>query len=141
MALIRPFSSVDEAAVSALWAQAFPGDPARNEPRGFIARKRTRDSDLFWVAEADGEVVGAVVAGYDGVRGWLYHLAVAPGLQGRGIGRALAEHAVAALRELGCMKVNLQVRRGNDAVRGFYESLGWVEDPAISMGRVLSDSP
>ena len=104
-----------------------------------IARKRDRDDELFWVAVEDGMVVGAVVAGYDGVRGWLYHLAVAPAHRKQGIATALVEHAVDSLRALGCVKVNLQVRRGNEAVRGFYEELGWVEDPAISMGRRLND--
>jgi ribosomal protein S18 acetylase RimI-like enzyme len=138
---LRPFAIKDEEAVASLWTEAFPADPPRNEPRTMIARKRSRDPDLFWVAEDDGVVVGAVIAGYDGVRGWLYHLAVAPTHRRRGIGAALVELAVAGLRGLGCVKVNLQVRRGNECVQGFYEALGWVEDPAISMGRLLEGAP
>ncbi|WP_291380020.1 GNAT family acetyltransferase [Demequina sp.] len=137
MVLVRPFVLEDEAAVAAIWEEAFPADPPRNAPRGLIERKLARDSELFWVADEGGRVVGAVVAGYDGVRGWLYHLAVASSHRRRGIGAALVEHAVDTLRSLGCVKVNLQVRRGNDSVRGFYEALGWVEDPVMSMGLLL----
>jgi ribosomal protein S18 acetylase RimI-like enzyme len=134
---VRAFAPEDEDGVARLWSEVFPDDPPRNHPRAMIARKLNRDRELFWVAIDDGDVVGAVVAGYDGVRGWLYHLAVAPAHRKRGIATALVEQAVESLRALGCVKVNLQVRRGNEGVLGFYEALGWVEDPAMSMGRLL----
>lgn len=140
MVRVRAFAPEDEDGVARLWSEVFADDPPRNDPRAMIARKLDRDRELFWVADDDGEVVGAVVAGYDGVRGWLYHLGVAPSHRKRGIATALVDRAVETLRALGCVKVNLQVRRGNEAVRGFYEALGWVEDPAMSMGRLL-DGP
>ena len=140
MVHVRAFAPEDEDGVARLWSEVFPDDPPRNDPRAMIARKLDRDRELFWVAIDDGDVVGAVVAGYDGVRGWLYHLAVAPALRKRGIATALVEQAVESLRALGCVKVNLQVRRGNEGVLGFYEALGWVEDPAMSMGRLLESS-
>lgn len=139
MVHVRAFAPEDEDGVARLWSEVFPDDPPRNDPRAMIARKLDRDRELFWVA-IDGDVVGAVVAGYDGVRGWLYHLAVAPAHRKRGIATALVEQAVESLRALGCVKVNLQVRRGNEGVLGFYEALGWVEDPTMSMGRLL-ESP
>ncbi|WP_084037972.1 GNAT family acetyltransferase [Demequina sp. NBRC 110053] len=145
--LVRCFKPDDAGAVAALWRTCFPDDPPRNEPRAMIERKLARDPELFWVAVAgadapagSGEVVGAVLAGYDGVRGWLYHLAVAPDRRREGIGRALVEHAVVELHGLGCRKVNLQVRESNAAVVALYASLGWVEDRTISLGRVLSDT-
>ena len=49
------------------------------------------------------------------------------------------DRAVESRRSLGCVKVNLQLRRGDEAVRGFYEALGWVEDPALSVGRLLKE--
>lgn len=140
MVLVRAFEPHDEAVVAQIWAEAFPDDPPRNEPRSFIARKLARDPDLFWVAVADELIVGAIVGGYDGVRGWLYHLAVAQSHRRRGVATELIDHAVERLRELGCVKVNLQVRHGNEGVRGLYESLGWVVDPAISMGRQLKET-
>ncbi len=140
MVHVRAFAPGDEDGVARLWSEVFPDDPPRNDPRAMIARKLDRDRELFWVAIGDGDVVGAVVAGYDGVRGWLYHLGVAPAHRKRGIATALVEQAVESLRALGCVKVNLQVRRGNEGVLGFYEALGWIQDPTMSMGRLL-DSP
>ena len=134
---VRAVAPEDEDAVARLWSEVFPDDPPRNDPRAMIARKLDRDRELFWVADDDGDIVGAVIAGYDGVRGWLYHLAVAPAHRKRGIATALVDHAVESLRALGCVKVNLQVRRGNEGVLGFYEALGWVEYPTLSMGRLL----
>lgn len=101
-----------------------------------IERKISRDPDLFWVAE-DDTVIGALMAGYDGVRGWLYHLAVVPGRRGEGAATALVNHAVSELEALGCPKVNLQVRRSNAGVATFYERLGWSEDDSRSLGLLL----
>ncbi|GIG55494.1 GNAT family acetyltransferase [Demequina activiva] len=138
--VIRRFDVADTDAVASLWAEVFADDPPRNEPRGMIARKLARDPELFWVADEPGTgVVGALMAGYDGVRGWLYHLAVAPGRRRQGIASALVEHAVSELHALGCRKVNLQVRASNVAVAALYASLGWTEDESISLGRVLPD--
>jgi ribosomal protein S18 acetylase RimI-like enzyme len=96
------------------------------------------DDGLFFVAEGPaGEVQGTVMAGYDGHRGWLYAVAVEPGLRQRGVGRALVEHACAELAARGCGKVNLQVREDSEAVAAFYEALGFVREPRISLGRLL----
>lgn len=137
MVVVRSFRPDDESAVVAIWDDAFPGGPPRNAPSAYIARKVERDPELLWVAEDEGAVVGVVVAGYDGVRGWLYHLAVAPTHRRKGIATSLIERAVESLRALGCIKVNLQVRRDKEDVRAMYEALGWVEDPVVSMGRLL----
>lgn len=137
-ATIRVFTEADAGAVADLWCAAFPGDPGRNEPVGMIARKVARDPELFWVALVDGAVVGAVMAGWDGVRGWLYHLAVAQSHRRQGIAASLVEHAVAELAALGCTKVNLQVRESNVAVVALYERLGWTEDRTLSLGRVIA---
>ena len=135
---IRRFGITDTDAVAELWRAAFPDDPARNEPSAMIARKVARDPDLFWVAVADGAVVGALMAGWDGVRGWLYHLAVASSHRRQGIASSLVTRAVDELRDLGCTKVNLQVRESNSAVIALYERLGWSADRTASLGRAIS---
>ena len=134
---VRRFAPRDADAVVALWEACFPDDPARNEPRGMIERKLARDPDLFWVATDGDATVGALMAGYDGVRGWLYHLGVDPDRRREGIARQLVDRAVLELEALGCIKVNLQVRRTNSDVIALYEALGWTEDHSESMGRVL----
>ena len=94
--------------------------------------------DLFFVGELGGQVVGTLVAGFDGMRGWLYHLAVAPQHRRRGFATELVHAAEQALRGLGCAKVNLQVRAENAAVVAFYRSVGYQVEERVSMGHRLA---
>jgi len=135
--MIRHFETEDRDAVIALWSEVFPNEPAHNEPQAYIDRKLSVD-DLFFVAIEDGTLVGTAIAGWDGVRGWLYKVAVAPHRQRQGIGKALVDHMLATLAARGCTKVNLQVRASNRAVIAFYEELGFHDDEVLGMGRHLS---
>ena len=89
------------------------------------------------MAEDGGSLVGAVMAGFDGTRGWIHHLAVPPERRSQGIGTALVRAAEDGLRNLGCPKVNLQVRASNDGVIAFYPSLGCDVEQRASLGKVL----
>jgi ribosomal protein S18 acetylase RimI-like enzyme len=133
---IRPFEQRDEDAVVALW-QACGLVRPWNDPRRDIARKLTVQPDLFLVATDADTIVGAGMAGYDGHRGWVNYLAVAPGLRQLGIGRALMQAFERELLALGCPKVNLQVRAGNDDVLAFYARLGYSDDNVVSLGKRL----
>jgi ribosomal protein S18 acetylase RimI-like enzyme len=82
-------------------------------------------------------VAGTIMAGYDGHRGWLYSLAVAPEHRRRGIGSALVRHAEQELRKRGCLKINLQILEANAAVAAFYEALGYAVEPRVSLGKRL----
>jgi ribosomal protein S18 acetylase RimI-like enzyme len=133
---IREFSPCDEHAVIALWEQC--GLVRRwNDPRKDIERKRKVQPDLFLVGTCDGRIVAAVMAGYDGHRGWINYLAVAPEERRRGYGRTLMAEAEKRLQQAGCPKINLQIRRSNDAVAAFYTALGYQQDDVISMGKRL----
>lgn len=134
---VRRFTPADEPGVVALWSEVFAGDPPWNEPRAMLAKKLARDPELVFVAVVDARVVGAVLAGYDGVRGWIYHLAVLPTERRRKIATRLMHAAEAALVELGCAKVNLQVRATNSVVIGFYRSLGYDLEERASLGKRL----
>jgi ribosomal protein S18 acetylase RimI-like enzyme len=134
--LVRPFADDDEDAVVALWQAAGLTRPW-NDPRRDIARKKQVQRELFLVAEEDGAVIGTAMAGYDGHRGWVYYLAVAPERQGGGLGRRLMAEAEARLLVLGCPKVNVQLRSGNEAVATFYDRLGYTPDAATSLGKRL----
>lgn len=123
-ATIRGYRPADEDAVVALWQAAGLTRPW-NDPRRDIARKLTVQPELFLVAEDAAAVVGTVMAGYDGHRGWLYYLATAPDRRGEGIGRALIHEAEQRLLALGCPKVQLMVRPDNTEARAFYERLGY----------------
>lgn len=134
---IRPYQAADFAGLDALWREAFPNDPPRNRAEQSIPAKLTMNDDLLFVAVEHGEVIGSIMAGYDGHRGWLYSVAVRQSAKRRGIGTALVETAEAALRALGCPKINLQVRSTNAAVIEFYKELGFSVEDHISMGRLL----
>ncbi|WP_312028513.1 GNAT family N-acetyltransferase [Cellulosimicrobium composti] len=84
-----------------------------------------------------GEVVATAMAGVDGHRGWLYYVAVDPRLQGCGTGRAVVVAAEAWLAARGARAVRLMVRSTNEAVRGFYERLGYVDQDCVVLGRPL----
>ena len=77
------------------------------------------------------------MAGYDGHRGWLYYLASAPERRSEGIGRRLVSRAEELLREMGCPKVQLMVREGNDGVLGFYAAQGYEPFGVHSLGKRL----
>jgi len=132
---IRPFEESDRQAVVDLWLDAFPGEPPYNASDEMIDRKLRVQPELFLVAIADGTVVGKVMAGYDGVRGWIHRLAVRSAVRRTGVGTALLRAAEAGLQAMGCPKVNLQVRARNAAVVAFYEAAGYRVEDNISMAR------
>ncbi|HEY0946921.1 MAG TPA: GNAT family acetyltransferase [Opitutaceae bacterium] len=134
---IRPFGPDDEAAVIALWRACDLVRP-QNDPRKDIARKLRVNPEWFLVGEdAEGRIVGSVMAGYEGHRGWINYLAVEPTRQRLGRGRALMEAAGQLLRAAGCPKINLQVRTTNADVITFYERIGFKRDDVVSLGKRL----
>ncbi|MFZ5548034.1 MAG: GNAT family acetyltransferase [Pseudomonadota bacterium] len=134
--LIRPFADADEDAVVALWQRAGLVRPW-NDPVKDIRRKLAEQPALFGVMVDGDEVVGTVMAGYEGHRGWINYLAVDPSRQKRGLGRQLMDWSETRLRERGCPKINLQVRQGNEAVLAFYAALGYADDKVVSLGKRL----
>lgn len=138
---IRSFASTDTDAVVRLWTESGLVRPW-NDPLRDIHRKLTVQPDLFLIADVDGEVVGSAMVGFDGHRGWVNYLAVAEAHRRKGYAQALMARAEHELLLLGCPKLNLQVRAGNDAVIGFYHSLGYTEDHAVGLGkRLIPDGP
>jgi ribosomal protein S18 acetylase RimI-like enzyme len=133
---IRAYEAGDRDAVVALWQDCELLRPW-NDPDADIERKLANSADLFLVAEVEGRIVASVMAGYDGHRGWMNYLAVQPGQQRTGIGRRLVAEAEQRLRDLGCPKINLQIRDTNLKAREFYEAIGYTEDPVVSYGKRL----
>lgn len=135
---IRQYSSGDAEAVIALWESCGLTRPWNN-PQRDIERKIAVEDGLFLVAEtADKtQLIGSVMGGYDGHRGWINFLAVDPGHQRQGIARLLMDEVEKLLLAQGCPKINLQVRTGNDDVLAFYDALGFSVDQAVSLGKRL----
>lgn len=135
---IRPYQDSDRDAVVDLWREVFPDNPAHNNPAADIERKLRVQRELFLVAALGSAIIGTVMAGYDGHRGWVSYVAVHPRHRRTGVGTALMRRAEAALAEMGCPKLNLQVRAENPPVVEFYQSLGYDVEARISMGKRLS---
>lgn len=136
---IRAFSPADAEAVVALWHECGLVR-AWNDPYKDIARKLSEQPELFLVIGAGGEegvVVASAMVGFDGHRGWVYYLAVAPGMQRQSLGRALMARAEQLLIERGCPKLMLMVRSSNAAVIDFYRELDYSEETVVVMGKRL----
>lgn len=141
--VIRPFERSDTEAVLEIWRDAFPQydaeeAPPHRDPLRSIELKLATQPELFFVAIQGSRLVGTLMAGFDGHRGWLYSLGVIQDARRLSIGRTLLAHAEAALAARGCRKVNLQVLPGNDDACRFYEALGYRVEERISFGKVLS---
>ncbi len=138
---IRPFRPEDAGAVLELWFACRLIVP-QNDPRRDIARKLQVNPEWFLVGELEGRIIATCMAGYEGHRGWINYLAVAPEHQRCGYARRLMEEAERLLRTAGCPKINLQIRATNLGVIEFYRNLGFRVDEVVSMGKRLEpDQP
>ncbi len=123
---IRPFVFPDDyVPVVELWERSGPGvQVGRSDTLEEVAKKLKRDPDLFLVADFQGEIIGAVIGGFDGRRGMIYHLAVDKEYHQYGVGSVLMDTLENRLREMGCLRSYLMVRKDNAATQ-FYEKQGW----------------
>jgi ribosomal protein S18 acetylase RimI-like enzyme len=120
-----------------LWQRVFGYEAAHNSPEVAIDKKLQNKDGLFFVAQKNQKVIGTVMAGYDGHRGWIYSIAVHPEYRKKGIGSELLSYTQNILENLGCLKVNLQIMEGNEAVQNFYLANGFSVEQRISMGKKL----
>lgn len=134
---IRKFKQSDKDSVISLWKEIFSSEKLHNDPKLSIEMKIKHSKDLFFIAEENNLVVGTVMVGFDGHRGWIYSLAVKPDFRKKGIGTKLMKEAITQLKSLGCLKVNLQIEEDNSGVVDFYEKIGFLIEDRISMGMKL----
>lgn len=132
----RVIADADVEAVAALW-RACGLTRAWNDPLKDIAFARAGENSTILVGETEGIIAASAMVGHDGHRGMLYYVAVAPGYRGQGFGKAAVRAAEAWLAERGVWKINLLARAENEAVRGFYEKLGYEINPVLCMGRKI----
>ena len=137
--LIRPFQEGDEEALVSLWNMCKLTVPWNN-PYKDIARKLKVQAELFLVGYLEDKLIESVMDGYDGHRGSINFFAVNTDFQARVYEKQLMNNIENGLRELGCPKINLQIREGNDKVFSYYQKLGFVEEKRINMGiRIEND--
>jgi len=139
--LIRPFQSEDGNAVVDLWHQCGLVVP-HNNPQRDIQKKMQVNPEWFLVGELSGRVVATCMVGYEGHRGWINYLAVAPAHRRSGIATRIMKKAEEILADAGCPKINLQVRESNQSVIEFYNRMGFGNDRVVSLGKRLQpDEP
>ncbi|WP_306144090.1 GNAT family acetyltransferase [Roseibium sp. MMSF_3412] len=134
--VIAPFEEGHRKEVISLW-QSCGLTRAWNDPDKDIDRKLSDPQGGFFVLLQADKVIGSVMAGYDGHRGAIYYLSIDPEHQSSGLGRLLMEHCEEFLIGLGCPKINLFVRQGNEAVMKFYDGLGYAPEKAVALGKRL----
>ena len=127
---IREFQMADYEKVVTLWERAGLST-VRSDQRDEIRKKLLRDPDLFLVGVEAQTVVAAVIGGYDGRRGWAYHLAVEPEHHAQGRGSALLGALESRLRNKGCLKLNLLIDWNNAGVAEFYRRCGYSADESV----------
>jgi ribosomal protein S18 acetylase RimI-like enzyme len=122
---LRPLLPSDLPAARLLWAEAEGVELAEGDSVAELSTYLDRNPGMSQVAVLKDRVVGAVLAGHDGRRGFLYHLAVDPELRGSGVGTALVDRAQAALKAAGVVRVLILVARDNPSARRFWSNRGW----------------
>ncbi|MBR5288174.1 MAG: GNAT family N-acetyltransferase [Clostridia bacterium] len=125
---IRPMTLRDYDAVYALWLSCKGmGLNSVDDSREGIARFLTRNPSTCFAAEESGRIIGVIMAGHDGRRGYIYHTAVHPDFRSRGIGAALVDAALNALKAEGIAKAALVVFSRNETGNAFWEKMGFTE--------------
>ncbi len=128
----------DYAQVIDLWQNAGPGiHVRRSDEKPEIAKKLLRDPDLFLVAEVNVKIIAAVLGGFDGRRGMVYHLAVDVEYRKNGLGALLMSELENRLKAKGCLKSYLLVTRDNQEAIRFYENSGWEHMDLLIYGKDL----
>lgn len=120
-----------------IWTSIFGYKDPRNNPSLVIDNKLAVNDNLFFIAMENGKIVGTIMAGYDGHRGWIYSLAVIPEKRKANVGTKLLKHTENELKKLGCVKINLQIYKNNEIVKEFYLRNGYDIEERISMGKEI----
>jgi ribosomal protein S18 acetylase RimI-like enzyme len=132
----REFRIEDYDAAVKLWNRVEGLDVAEGDDRETIRRFLGRNPGLSRIATAGTTIIGAVLCGHDGRRGYIYHLAVDPKYHGQGVGRQLIDECLAGLKLAGLERANILVASDNPRGREFWRRCGWEDlDGALPMGR------
>jgi ribosomal protein S18 acetylase RimI-like enzyme len=134
----REFCIEDYDAAAELWKRLEGIEIAEGDDKESVARFLVRNSGLSRVATDGSIIVGVALCGHDGRRGHIYHLAVDPICQGRGLGKRLVDECLDGLRRAGLQRAIILVAHDNSPGREFWKRCGWEEIPgAMAMGKDL----
>ena len=133
---IREFQTADGTALRSFWESCGitirPGDDD-----AALALFAARNPDLFLIATDERGIAASALGGWDGRRGWLYHVAVRKDQRRQGLGGRLVRLIEERLRAIGCPKVNLIVWDDNTGAMRFWEALGYARAPTVEYEKVL----
>ncbi len=131
----REFSISDYDGALQVWQRVEGLEIAEGDDREGVAQFLARNSGLSRVAVDESAIVGVALCGHDGRRGHIYHLAVDPAYQGRGLGKRLLDECLDGLRRAGIQRVIILVADDNQRGAEFWKHHGWEEIPgAVPMG-------
>lgn len=125
---VEPMTPADFDAVASIWEEVELW-PHTGEDRAWFEGALSRNPGCAFLWRQDGQIIGAVIGAWDGLRGWIYHLAVRPEHQNQGVGSALLAAAEARLRELGVRQINLMVYEENGFAESLYLRRGYERSP------------
>lgn len=132
----REFAMEDYDAVAELWNRVEGLEIAEGDAREDVAQYILRNPGLSRVATDGSAIIGVALCSHDGRRGHIYHLAVDPAYQGRGLGKRLVDESLEGLRRAGLKRAIIMVADNNPRGREFWKRCGWEDIPgAISMGK------
>ena len=131
---IRPYGNDDESEVVDLWKLCNLIVP-KNDPVVDIHEKMNFQPNLFLVGITKDTLIGSIMIGYEGHRGWINYLAIHPKYRMRGFGAMLMDHATTLLKSMGCKKINVQIRNSNISVIEFYKKCGFSDDDVVGYGK------
>ena len=134
---IRSATAADREGLITLWTEAFPQFPPWNDPAEMLEAKLAFQPEGMLVGILKGEVIASVMAGYDGHRGLINTLAVAPNQRGKGYGALMLDAACTHLEAQGAVKINLQIRGDNLKLKEYYEKIGFTTEERISMAKLV----
>ena len=130
---LDPMTPADYPEVMTLWQRSSGLTLREADSQTAIAAYLARNPGLSFVAREQDVLLGAILVGTDGRRGYLQHLTVAEAARGRGMGKALLAAAIDALQKVGIGKTHLMVHADNDSAMAFYRHLGWEDRQAIRL--------
>ena len=133
--ITREFRIDDYDAALRLWRAVEGVEIAEGDDKNDVARFLERNPEWSRVAVDNGKIVAVAMCGHDGRRGHIYHLAVDPKYQRRGLGKVLVDECLGALRAAGIQRAIILVAGDNECARSFWQRAGWEEiDGAVAMG-------
>lgn len=135
--VIRELRTVDGDALRALWKSV--GFSSIGDDDRSLARLARRNPGLVLVATEGGRIVGSALGGWDGRRGWIYHVATIESHRRRGVASRLVDRVEEGLRDLGCLRVNVMVRDENEGARKFWAARGYGLRPARQLSREFGE--